>query len=197
MLRLKSLFAALALSLSALTVIAPVAVAQGSVVVTIDEARIIRDSLAGKDIQTKLNAIETQMKAELEPDRASLEADATSLNGKLQGKTREQVAADATLIGELQAYEQQANAFARKRAIVSQEYQLTERQALFDFNKALEPVLTQVIAEKNAEVVLSRSVAVYAGDSVDATPSIISKLDAATPTINVVRKKMPEQPAAQ
>ena len=85
---MKSVLAALTLALASFFVAAPVATAQGSVVVVIDEGRILGDSKAGKDMLTKLKNIENQINAELKPTRDSLETERQSLAGKLQGKDR-------------------------------------------------------------------------------------------------------------
>ena len=191
----KNMLIALSLVVSAAAVTAPAASAQGTTVVMIDEGRILSDSKAGKDIQTKLKNLETQMKNELEPTRATLETDGKALQAKVEGKTREAGAADTALVSQLTAYQNRANAFAQKRQTVSQEFQLTERQALIDFNKAIEPVLMEVVKEKNAQVVMSKSQVIYSVDAIDVSASVISKLDAKTPTIAVTRQRAPAQPA--
>ena len=188
---LKSAFAALAFVITASAVVAPRAVAQAAVVITIDEGRILRDSRAGKDIQAKLKNIETQINGELDPTRQSLETEGKALQGKLQGKTREAIAADAALVAQLQAYQKKANDFGQKTNVLSQEFGLTEQKALIDFNKALEPVLLEVVKEKNAQLVVSKGQVVFSADSIDATALIISKLDARTPTIAVTRQRAP------
>ena len=193
--RLKNFFLALAMSLAAFAIVAPASHAQGTTVITIDEAKILRDSKAGKDIQTKLKNIESQINTELTPTRTSLETEGKALNTELQGKTREQIAGDAALVTRLNAYDQKANEFGKSRQKAANEFSLTERQALIDFNKALEPVLLEVVREKNAQIVLSKSAVIYSVDAVDVSTLIISKLDAATPTIAVVRKRIPDQPA--
>jgi Skp family chaperone for outer membrane proteins len=193
---LKKILFALALLFGSAAFTAPAAVAQGSNVIAIDEVKILRDSKAGKDMATKLNNIETQMNGELTPERNTLQTQGKALDAKLSGKTREQVNADAALVSELNGYQAKANAFAAKAQRASQEFSLTERVALANFNKALEPVLLQVIQEKNAQMVVSKSSVVYTADSIDATALVIQKLDAATPTLTVTRQKIPDQPAS-
>jgi len=192
---LKKLLFALALVFSSAAAIAPAAAAQGANVIAIDEAKILRDSKAGKDLQTKLNNIETQMNNELNPTRTSLQTEGNTLDGKLQGKTREQVAADATLVNEIKAYQTKANTFAATSNKYSKEFALTERAALTEFNKILEPVMLEVINEKNAQVVVSKSQVIYTADSIDVTASIISKLDARSPSVTVTRQHIPDAPA--
>lgn len=192
---LKHMLVALSLMVTGAAVAVPAAAAQGTTVVMIDEGRLLTESKAGKDIQTKLSSLETQMKNELEPTRATLETDGKALQTKIEGKTREAVAADTALVAQLTAYQKRANEFAQKRQIVSQEFQLTERKALVDFNRAIEPALMEVVTEKKAQVVMSKGQVIFSADTVDVTGLVISKLDAKTPTIAVTRQRVPAQPA--
>ena len=192
---IKHMLFALSLVVSGVAVAAPAASAQGTTVVMIDEGRILGESKAGKDIQTKLKNLETQMKNELEPIRATLETDGKALQTKVEGKTREAIAADTAIMGQLTAYQKRAQEFAQKQQVVSKEFQLTERQALIDFNKAIEPALMEVVNEKKAQIVMSKGQVIFSSDTVDVTPLVISKLDAKTPTIAVSRQRLPAQPA--
>ena len=192
---IKHMLVAVSLMTTGAGVAAPAAMAQGTTVVMIDEGRLLTESKAGKDIQTKLGSLETQMKNELEPIRATLETDGKALQTKAEGKTREAIAADTALIAQLTAYQKRAQEFSQKQQIVSQEFQLTERQALIDFNKAIEPALMEVVTEKKAQIVMSKVQVIFSADMVDVTPLVISKLDAKTPTIAVSRQRLPAQPA--
>ena len=192
---IKHMLFALSLVVSGVAVAAPAASAQATTVVMIDEGRLLGESKAGKDIQTKLKNLETQMKNELEPIRATLETDGKALQTKVEGKTREAIAADTAIMGQLTAYQKRAQEFAQKQQIVSKEFQLTERQALIDFNKAIEPALMEVVNEKKAQIVMSKAQVIFSADTVDVTPLVISKLDAKTPTIAVSRQRLPAQPA--
>ena len=192
---IKHMLFALSLVVSGVAVAAPAASAQATTVVMIDEGRLLGESKAGKDIQTKLKNLETQMKNELEPIRATLETDGKALQTKVEGKTREAIAADTAIMGQLTAYQKRAQEFAQKQQVVSKEFQLTERQALIDFNKAIEPALMEVVNEKKAQIVMSKGQVIFSSDTVDVTPLVISKLDAKTPTIAVSRQRLPAQPA--
>jgi Skp family chaperone for outer membrane proteins len=191
MTKFKTLLTALMLSTTTLMVVAPSAAAQGTVIMVIDEGRIVGESKAGKDMFTKLKNIETQINAELKPTRDALEAERKTLATKLDGKTREAIVADAALVKQIEDFQNKSNDFAQKRTILSQEYAATEQKSFIDFNTALEPVMLEVVKEKNAQVVLSKSQAVFTADTVDATASIVAKLDQKTPTITVVRQRAP------
>lgn len=168
--------------------------AQGTVVMVIDDNKIFLDSKAGKDIQTKLQNIEKQINNELEPTRKSLETEIQALQPKLEGKTREAIAADTALVAELSAFQKKNNDLNQKRAIAEREYAMTAEKAIVDFNNALDPVLTEVIREKSAQVVLLKSQVVFSADAIDGTASVIQKLDAKTSAIAVTRQKLPATP---
>ncbi|MFN3910454.1 OmpH family outer membrane protein [Hyphomonas sp.] len=191
---MKSILAAFTLATATFFTVSPVALAQGSVVVVIDEGRILADSKAGKDMITKLKNIENQINAELKPTRDALETERKALAGKLQGKTREAVVGDAALVKQIEDFQKKTNDFTQKRTVVSQEYAATEQKAFSDFNVALEPALLDVVKEKNVQVVLSKSQAVFTADSVDVSANVVAKLDAKTAAINVVRQRAPAAP---
>lgn len=188
---LKSLFAALALAIALSVAMAQSASAQSGGVMIIDEGHILTTSKAGKDMFTKLQNIENQINGELKAPADALQAQRTALAGKIEGKTREAIAADAALVKQIEDFQKKANEFAQKRAVLSQEYAATEQKAFVDFNKALEPVLLEVVKEKNIQVLLSRSQVVFSADAVDASDAIIAKLDQKTPAITVVRQRAP------
>lgn len=197
MFSLKSLFAAFAFAVTTPLALAPVAAAQGTNIVVIDRMQIVAQSKAGQDIRTKIQSIEASMQAELKPAADKLQSDGTAIETKTQGMTPEAMRADAALRTEVEAYARQANDFNVTRQVASQELALTERQALAEFNNALVPVLREVVSERGANVILDKSSVVFVDDATDVTASVIAKLDVASPTINVVRQKLPPQAAQQ
>lgn len=195
--RIKTLFAALALTAASAAVTAPVAVAQAAKVVVIDQARIMRDSAAGQDIRSKVQTIEQTMETELQPQATAIQTEQQGLAPRLEGKNINDIRADAALAAEVNAFVGKTQQFENQRQIRSAELQLTERKAWSDFFNALRPVLREVVDAQGADIVLDRQEVVYAGPTVDITGEVITRLDAATPTIEVVRQALPERPAAQ
>ncbi|MEL7539946.1 MAG: OmpH family outer membrane protein [Pseudomonadota bacterium] len=194
---LKSIMAAFALLFTAPIALSPAAMAQGTKVVVIDRVKIYGESQAGQDLRNKVAAIETTMQGELKPTADKLQADGSSLDARTQGMTRETLLADAALTAEVEQLAREAQTFNQRRQIAANELALTERAALVEFNNALIPVLQQVIAETGANVILDKSQVVFVDDATDVSASVVTKLNAATPTINVVRQKMPTQQPQQ
>ena len=190
---IKSLFVALALVFASASVAAPIAAAQGTTVIVIDQRKIMRDSKAGKDIQTKMKSIEEQIKRELETTSRSLESEGKSIEARTKNMTPQAVAADATLKSQVESFYKKAGEFNRTRQIRAQELAITERKAWNEFFKALQPVLQEVVDEKKAQIMLDRSSTVYTNPALDASATVISKLDTRKPTVNVVRERLPEK----
>ena len=192
---IKFMLAALAISFSAATVVAPVATAQGTKMIVIDQAKIMRDSRAGKDIQTKMQSIESSIERELKPTADALNTEGRAIEAKTKNMTPDAMRADAALKAQVTNYARKAQEFNIKRQIAAQELQLTERKAWGDFFTKLRPILQEVVTERGAQVMFDRASVTYADPSIDATALVISKMDSRVPTISVIRQRMPTQPA--
>ncbi len=197
MFRLKTIIAAFALIFTAPIALSSVAMAQGTTVVVIDRVKIYAESQAGQDLRNKVAAIETTMQNELKPTADKLQADGTALDTKTTGMTREAILADAGLKAEVEQLAREAQVFQQRRQITANELALTERAALIEFNNALIPVLQEVISETGANIIVDKAQVVFVDDATDVSQTVITKLNAATPTINVVRQKMPTQQPQQ
>ncbi|MEM6627133.1 MAG: OmpH family outer membrane protein [Pseudomonadota bacterium] len=172
------------------------AAAQNKVVV-IDQAQIMRDSRAGKDIAAKLKAIGDTMATELQPVADALSTEQQSLNAQTSTLTREALAQNQQLVTRIESFSKRAQDFEVKRQRSAVELEQTRRQAWGKFFEALGPALTQVVTDRGADVVLDRSSVVYSDKSVDVTIEVIARIDATTPTIEVVKAVLPQQPAPQ
>jgi outer membrane protein len=191
MIKFKSVFAAIALLIGPVMAAPSIASAQGTVVMVIDEGQILANSKAGKDMFTKLKNIEDQINLELKAPRDAIQADRAALAAKVEGKTQEAILADAALVAQLEAFQKKTAEFAARRQTVTQEFAATEQKAFGEFNKALEPVLLEVVKEKGAQLVVSKGEVVFSAEAIDGSSAIIAKLDQKTPAITVVRQRAP------
>jgi Skp family chaperone for outer membrane proteins len=163
---------------------APVAPVPSPVVVYSLQA-VVAGSAAGRDMATKLQAIETALTTELETEARAIVEERQRLGqtpaAQLQTAAVQQ--ADA-------ANQRRAQAFdvARQRA----EYDLraTNERALRLFVQALQPVMIATVERRNALVVLEAGNVNYAVPGVDITRDLITALDASVSTINVVRVRV-------
>jgi len=190
---IKTFLTALALVFTSASTVAPIAAAQGTSIVVIDQRKIMRDSRAGKDIQTKLKSIQDQIKRELDGTAKSLESEGKSLESRTKNMTPQAIAADTSLKSQFESFYKKAGTFNQTRQIRARELQITEQKAWQEFFKALQPVLQEVVNEKRAQVMLDKGSIVYGAPNLDATSSVISKLDSRKPSVNVTRERLPTQ----
>jgi len=189
----KQLGAAMAM-LVAMAVLAPVAFAQTKIIV-IDQARIEAESKAGQSLRSALTTIESQMQNEMAPLASSFQTAQSALQAKAANKTAEDIQADTALQEEAKTVQAQAAQVARERDIRAAELRMTTRKASTAYRDALKPVLDQVMAEENADIIVDASLVVIANDGVDVTDKVIAKLDAAAPSISVTRERLPQEQA--
>ncbi|MEL7453384.1 MAG: OmpH family outer membrane protein [Pseudomonadota bacterium] len=192
----KKIIAAATFVALSITAIVPTALAQGTMIIVIDQARIMRDSAGGQDIARKLAAIGQTMQSELEGEAGALQTEGQALETRRANLTPEALQADTELQSQFQSFLAKRQAFQRKQQVRAQELQQTEQTAWAEFFQALEPVLEQVVTERGAQLMIDRSSITFAAPELDATDLAITKIDALKPTVNVTRARLPAQPAA-
>ncbi len=191
----KTLVFAVSLVVASLTFPTQSAEAQGANIVVIDQARILRESAGGQDIQRKLQAISQTIQSELQAEQSALETEGRALEGRLANKSEEAIRADTGLVSQMQSFQRKQQAFVQKGQIRQQELAQTEQNAIAEFYSALEPVLEQVLAERGGNLMVERSSVLIAQPALDATTLAISKINASKPSVTVSRVRLPAQPA--
>ena len=173
---------------------AQTAYAQGATVVIYDQARVMRDTAGGKDIANKLKAIGASMKTELDGEGRSLETEGKSLETRTANLTREALAADSSLRGQLEAFGRKRATFQQKGQIRQAELAQTEQEAWTEFFKVLQPVLQEVANERGAQVILERSSVAYSAPNLDVTSTVISKMNSRKSSFPVTRARIQAPP---
>ena len=191
----KTLVFAVSLVVASLTFPTQSAEAQGANIVVIDQARILRESAGGQDIQRKLQAISQTIQSELQAEQSALETEGRALEGRLANKSEEAIRGDTALVSQMQSFQRKQQSFVQKSQIRQQELAQTEQNAIAEFYSALEPVLEQVLAERGGNLMVERSSVLIAQPALDATTLAISKINASKPSVTVSRVRLPTQPA--
>jgi len=179
---------------------APSALAQraqtGSVIV-MDYERVLTTSVAGRDVEAKLRQIAEQMQAELQPEQTAVQTEAQALQTVTRGQTQEQIQRNSSLNQRVTAFNTRAEAFRAQQVTRARDLEFTRQQAVNEFNRQVEPIVTEVMNARRAGVVVDRASVQMMADGVDATADIISRLDQRVRTINVTRQTAPapQQPA--
>lgn len=188
---IKTTFIALALMLSSFSILSfQDATAQGTSIITYDQARVMRDTTGGKDISQKVKAIGNSMKTELETEGRSLDTEGKSLETRTANITREALASDTALRTQLESFQRKRAGFQQKTQIRQAELAQTEQQAWAEFFKSLQPIVQEVANERGAQIVLERSTMAYAAPNLDVTDTIISKMNSRKPSFTVTRARI-------
>lgn len=172
--------------------------AQNGSVIVMDYERELTTSVAGRDVEAKLRQIAEQMQAELQPEQTAVQTEAQALQTATRGQTQEQIQRNSSLNQRVTAFNTRAEAFRAQQVARARDLEYTRQQALLEFNRQVEPIVTEVMNARRAGVVVDRSSVQIMAEGVDATPDIISRLDQRVRTINVTRQTAPapQQPAA-
>ncbi len=164
-------------------------------ILALDRTRLIAQSAAGKSIQTQLQAIGKSVDAELEPEAKGLETELEAIQAMGKGLTLEQLKGRADIKAKVESLNKRKAAFDQKRGKRTQEVIATQNKADEDFEKAAQPILTQIIKERGAVLVVDLREVVYVDPKIDITQDAITKMDAAVKTIAVTKVNLPDKPA--
>ena len=179
------------LGLTAAVLFSASALAQSTILV-VDTGRVLRDSEVGKHIKRQLETIGKSMESEAKAKASPLESKGKSLEAQLKGKTMASLQSDTALQAQIQSFKKDQQAVQVDLAYKQKEMQLTEGKAVQKVQERLRVILKAIVAERNADVVLERSLVIY-GDPVDVTDTVISRLNSQMKTVPVTRERLPRK----
>lgn len=175
------------------SILAGTAMAQSTILV-IDQKRIMRDSEVGKHINRQLESIAKTMESEIKATAQPYESERTRLVSELNAIGQEGLKTRPDLQRKAQDLVAKGQKAQTEAAYKQRELQITEAKALQQVNNKLADILKAIVAERNADIVLERSVVIY-GDGADVTDTVISRLNSEMRTVTVTRERLPRQPA--
>lgn len=160
-----------------------------AVIVTVDTQRIFAECTACKAAQTQLQAQQTSLQQLAQSLQAPLQTEAQAIRTALAGKTPD--AADAATKARITALEtkgqqaqqqlqQREQGFQRNRAYVSEQ-----------INAKLNPIITQVMQTKKANLAIDTQMTLAAASSLDATDEVLAQLNTALPSVSTTAPAAP------
>jgi Skp family chaperone for outer membrane proteins len=190
---LKTLAIAIAVPFAALTPGAAPVLAQTlppPVIVIVDMDRVIGDSAAGKQAAAELKTRNDANQARL----ASLRTQFGSEGETLQKSQPAQGAAPAVItafqgkVRDFQQRQQAAEADLQKR---DRDFQLSRQYVLKQINDAAQPVITAVMRERGATIVLAEGATLQHASAIDVTADVLARLDKALPRVSTTAPAAP------
>jgi len=181
---------ALALILSFATSLS--AYAQSTILV-VDTQRVLKESTVGKHVARQLETIYTSAQSEMKAKASPLESKQKSLQSQLQSKTSmDQLKADTGLQAQLKSFQADQKKYQIEEYYTANELKVTEAKAIGLVSKRVKTIIDQIARERNADVVLEKSLVIYGGPA-DVTDQVIQRLNSQMTTVPVARERLPRK----
>jgi Skp family chaperone for outer membrane proteins len=169
------------LSLASVSVPAFAQAAAPATIITVDMEQVINTSTAGRSAQTQLQAQANALQARAQQLDAGFRGENDALNKAAQAKTMTQPALEA------KAADLQKRVNAAQVDMNNRQRQFAANQQFVgkQISEAVQPIIAQVMTEKNATIVLDEGQTIKASPSLDVTPLVLQRLNAKLPNVNV------------
>jgi Skp family chaperone for outer membrane proteins len=194
-----ALGAALAALSLALPGVAQAQRAPGAVIVVVDTDRIYRDCTACKAAQTQLQGLLASARTRGQALGQPLQTEAQSIEqagAALRNQTgAARAAAETALNTRVQAFQAKQTSAQQELARLEQNIQSTQQNVLRQINVRLNPVITQVMNARGANVALDVNATLARSGSLDVTNEVLTALNAALPSVSVTPLPQAQQPA--
>ena len=173
--------------------------APGAVIVVVDTDRIYRECTACKAAQTQLQGLlasartrGSQLGQPLQTEAQSIETAGAALRNQT-GAARS--AAETALNTRMQAFQQKQTAAQQEVARLEQNIQSTQQNVLRQINVKLNPVITQVMNARGANLAVDTNATLARSGSLDVTNDVLTALNATLPSVSVTPLPQAQQPA--
>jgi outer membrane protein len=159
-------------------------------IIVIDRQFIAQRSSAGRDIMTQYAKMNSDAETEFRGEESKLQSEGQQLQQQL-----------AILAPDVR--DQKEKDFTAKETSLQQRAQQRQAQiqqglqnALATVEKALNPILQDIMRERSANILLDRSAVILVANEVDVTPVAIQRLDKVLPHVKLELAKLPAPAAA-
>lgn len=183
----RTLTAALLLSMSA----AP-AIAQQlppAVIVIVDMDRIVNESAAGKQAATELQTKVTGLQSRANTLQTQLKTDAESIQKAQSNNTL----AGAQLEQRARSFQEKQQAAQQELGRLENDVQRSRQHVIEQINDAAQPIITQVMRERNASIVLAEGATLQHSGSLNITNDVIARLNTSLPRVSTTPPAAPAQ----
>jgi Skp family chaperone for outer membrane proteins len=172
---------ALMAALSLASASAPALAQAAAVIITVDMEQVINTSTAGRSAQSQLQAQASALQARAQQLDAGFRGENDALNKAAQSKTMTQPALEAKAADlQKRVNAAQVDMNNRQRQFVANQ-QFVGKQ----ISEAVQPIIAQVMTEKNATLVLDEGQVIKTSPSLDVTALVLQRLNAKLPSVNV------------
>lgn len=170
-------------AIGAVSISAAVAQTANVPFLVIDTQKLSNEAPAFADMQTKVETLVQQKQTEFATqNRAAaeaVEAEGRALEPLVQGKTPAQLSAD--LKTRLEQFRRRQQDLAVKKRLLDLSTQATAQRAQVQIVSLLDPILGQIMTQRNASAVIDRSAVLKVNPALDITQDATTRFNAAHP----------------
>lgn len=193
---LRAAVAALALTVPAAAYAQKVPAA---VIVVVDTDRIYRECNACVSAQSQLQGLINSARTRAQEVGQPLQTEAQSIEQAAAAARNQsgaaRTAAETALNSRLQQFQQRQTTAQQEVARLEQNVQSTQANVLRQITERLNPVISQVMTARNANLALDTGATLARAGALDVTNDVLTALNAALPSVSVT--PLPAPPAAQ
>ena len=168
-----------------------------AVIVVVDTDRIYRECTACRAAQTQLQGMVTSARTRAQQLGQPLQTEAQSIEqagAALRNQTgAARAAAESALNNRVQQFQTRQTTAQQEIQRLEQNIQSTQANVLRQINERLNPIVTQIMTARNANVALDTNATLARSNTLDVTNDVLTALNAALPSVSVT--PLPQQPA--
>ncbi|MFQ5533306.1 MAG: OmpH family outer membrane protein [Sphingomonadales bacterium] len=150
-----------------------------AVIAVIDTQHIHRTSLAGKDIQVQLDAMRAKFQVEMQKEEEKIRAERDDL------ERQKDILAPEAIQARTRAFEEKLAAAQRLAQEKRRQLELALRASSNDLQRALVPVLQDIMKKKSVTLVVDKNQIVLQAGGLDITTEVIEELNRKLPSLKV------------
>ncbi|HEX8194071.1 MAG TPA: OmpH family outer membrane protein [Allosphingosinicella sp.] len=169
-------------------------------IVVVERDRVLRDCNACRTAQTQLQALQTQLQQRqqqlgqpIQTEAQSIEQAAAALRNQ-SGAAR--TTAETALQGRVQQLRQREQSATQELQRMELNYRSTLANVVQQIDARLNPIITQVMTQRGANLAMDVGATYGHAAALNVTDQVLTQLNAALTTLNVVPLPQQQQPAA-
>jgi Skp family chaperone for outer membrane proteins len=173
--------------------------APGAVIVVVDTDRVYRDCTACRAAQTQLQTQITAAQQRAQQLGQPIQTEAQSIQQAAQAARNATGAAKTTAETQLQqrvqSLQQRETAANQELQRLEQNIQSTRQNVVQQINVRLNPIISQIMTQRNANLALDVNATLARGNGLDVTDAVLAALNQQLPSVTVAPLPQGQQPA--
>lgn len=171
----------------------------GAVIVVVDTDRVFRECTACRAAQSQIQGLITSARTRAQQLGQPLQTEAQSIEQAAAAARNQsgaaRTAAETALSTRVQQFQTRQTSVQQEIARLEQNIQSTNAHVVRQINTALDPIYTQVMTARNANLVLDTNARLASAPALDVTNEVLTTLNQRLPSVSVT--PLPQQPTQQ